>query len=285
MTEAEWLAGDDAKWMLKFLGDQATDRKLRLYACACCRRVWDSLFPECRDAVAVAERFADGTATDVERNRAFEALTIAGGGMWLPVQTGYCSAFISGLDSGTIAVALAVMLDTEFLCDRMDGRAIAGRGSGAAPGNVGRTALSCESAARLGAFLAVRARAARRGFIGQVWRGLVRPALRVVEGDWPWGRPRSEEYEREYAQQQALLRDIFGNPFRPVTLDPRWLTSDVVALAQDIYLDRAFDRLPILADALQDVGCENGGILSHCRDPQLTHVRGCWVVDLVLGKS
>src|SRR5262249_26028282 len=149
MTEAEWLAGDDAKWMLKFLGDQATDRKLRLYACACCRRVWDSLFPECRDAVAVAERFADGTATDVERNRAFEALTIAGGGMWLPVQTGYCSAFISGLDSGTIAVALAVMLDTEFLCDRMDGRAIAGRGSGAAPGNVGRTALSCESAARL----------------------------------------------------------------------------------------------------------------------------------------
>jgi hypothetical protein len=97
--------------------------------------------------------------------------------------------------------------------------------------------------------------------------------------------PRRAEYEREYDQQRALLRDIFGNPFRPVTLDPRWLTSDVVALAQGIYADRAFDRLPILADALQDAGCEQEDILTHCREPQLTHVRGCWVVDLVLGKS
>ncbi|HJZ56598.1 MAG TPA: hypothetical protein VKE74_16650 [Gemmataceae bacterium] len=86
--------------------------------------------------------------------------------------------------------------------------------------------------------------------------------------------------------QVQLLLDIFGPlPFRPVAVDPRWLTSDVVALARSIYDERAFDRLPILADALQDAGCENTDILGHCHDPQLFHVRGCWVVDLVLGKS
>jgi hypothetical protein len=80
------------------------------------------------------------------------------------------------------------------------------------------------------------------------------------------------------------IRDIFGNPFRPVTLDPAWATSTVLALAQGIYADRAFDRLPILADALQDAGCEDADILDHCRSDG-PHVRGCWVVDLVLGKS
>ena len=82
-----------------------------------------------------------------------------------------------------------------------------------------------------------------------------------------------------------FLRDIVGNPFRPVAVDPGWLTSTVVDLARGIYAERAFDRLPILADALQDAGCENADILGHCRDPQAVHVRGCWVVDLVLGKS
>jgi hypothetical protein len=77
------------------------------------------------------------------------------------------------------------------------------------------------------------------------------------------------------------IRDIFGNPFRPVAVDPSWLTSDVVALATGIYQNRAFDRMPILADALQDAGCDNDDILNHCRQPG-EHVRGCWVVDLIL---
>jgi len=58
-----------------------------------------------------------------------------------------------------------------------------------------------------------------------------------------------------------------------------------VALARGIYDDRAFDRMPILADALQDAGCVNEDVLNHCRDAQQTHIRGCWVVDLVLGKE
>jgi hypothetical protein len=80
------------------------------------------------------------------------------------------------------------------------------------------------------------------------------------------------------------LRDIFGNPFRPVNADPVWLTSTVVSLAEGMYAERAFDRLPILADALQDAGCDHPDILSHCRSDS-THVRGCWVVDLILGKE
>jgi hypothetical protein len=93
--------------------------------------------------------------------------------------------------------------------------------------------------------------------------------------------------ERSAAEQTAqagLVRDIFGNPFHPVSLDPSWLTSTVVSIARGIYADRAFDRLPILADALQDAGCENTDILAHCRGDG-PHSRGCWVVDLVLGKE
>jgi hypothetical protein len=81
-----------------------------------------------------------------------------------------------------------------------------------------------------------------------------------------------------------IVRDIFGNPFRPVALDPVWRTATVVALAQGIYADRAFDRMPILADALQDAGCDSDDVLTHCRGPG-PHARGCWVVDLVLGKQ
>jgi hypothetical protein len=91
--------------------------------------------------------------------------------------------------------------------------------------------------------------------------------------------------DAETRAQAALLRDIFGNPFRPVVFDPSWRTSAVVALATDIYEERAFDRMPILADALEDAGSDSREVLAHCRDPQQVHVRGCWVVDLILGKA
>lgn len=80
------------------------------------------------------------------------------------------------------------------------------------------------------------------------------------------------------------MRDIFGNPFRPVRLDLRWRTSTVIDLARGIYDERAFERLPILADALQDAGCDEEAIIRHCRSDG-PHVRGCWVVDLLLGKA
>ncbi|MBI1916295.1 MAG: hypothetical protein HYS12_16425 [Planctomycetes bacterium] len=92
---------------------------------------------------------------------------------------------------------------------------------------------------------------------------------------------------REHQAQCQLLCDVVGNPYRPMTLGPDWLTwnsGTVVKIAQGIYDERAFDRLSILADALEDAGCVDGEILAHCRGPG-PHVRGCWVVDLLLGKE
>jgi hypothetical protein len=81
----------------------------------------------------------------------------------------------------------------------------------------------------------------------------------------------------------AFLRCIQGNPFRPVTFSPQWRTDTAVTLARQMYDSRDFSAMPILADALQDAGCVSDAILDHCRGPG-PHVRGCWVVDLVLGK-
>lgn len=81
-----------------------------------------------------------------------------------------------------------------------------------------------------------------------------------------------------------LLRCIFGNPFRPIVFADSWRSETAVALASAIYAERAFDRLPILADALEEAGCDHADVLSHCRGSG-PHARGCWVVDRVLGKS
>jgi len=95
----------------------------------------------------------------------------------------------------------------------------------------------------------------------------------------------------EELQQMEILRDIAGNPFRPVTFSPCSRTATVTNLAQTIYDDRQlpsglFDnqRMTVLADALEEAGCDNKDILDHCRSGG-EHVRGCWVVDLVLGKE
>ncbi len=81
-----------------------------------------------------------------------------------------------------------------------------------------------------------------------------------------------------------LLKDIVGNPFRPIVFSPELRTSMVVSLAQQMYESRDFSGMPILADALEDQGCGDQNILSHCRGPG-PHVRGCWAVDRVLGKE
>jgi len=85
----------------------------------------------------------------------------------------------------------------------------------------------------------------------------------------------------EFCEQ---FRCVAGNPFRPVAFSPSWRSETAVALASATYAERAFDRLPILADALEEAGCDHADVLSHCRGPG-PHVRGCWVVDGVLGKS
>jgi hypothetical protein len=87
------------------------------------------------------------------------------------------------------------------------------------------------------------------------------------------------------ANRQLIVGNrITGNPFRPVAFSPEWRTDTAVALARQMYESREFGAMPILADALQDAGCDNEDVLNHCRGDG-PHVRGCWVVDLVLGKE
>ncbi len=90
---------------------------------------------------------------------------------------------------------------------------------------------------------------------------------------------------KESTVQANLIRDIFGNPFRAVIFLPEWRTDTALALARQMYESRDFSAMPILADALQDAGCDSEEMLGHCRATSETHVRGCWVVDLVLGKE
>jgi hypothetical protein len=81
----------------------------------------------------------------------------------------------------------------------------------------------------------------------------------------------------------GLLLEIVGDSFHRVPFSSGWRTEDVLGLARGVSEDRAFDRMPLLADALMDAGCDDDQIISHCRTGG-PHVRGCWVVDLVLGK-
>jgi hypothetical protein len=125
-------------------------------------------------------------------------------------------------------------------------------------------------------------------------RRALRAAYGITHGDaltaaydaWQYAAD-SINKAHDLAIQADLLRDIIGNPFRPVALDPAWLQwngGTVRKVAQAIYDDRAFDRLPILADALEEAGCTDRDILDHCRSGG-DHVRGCWAVDLLLGKE
>jgi hypothetical protein len=221
MTEEEWLECSDPKMMLRLLRGKASDRKLRLFACSCCRHIWHVFADRrCREAVEVGELFADGLVSDGARNKTFRAA---------------CRA--RGIDGGPNP-------------KRHDAKTPAYYAASFAPAAHAITAaLNCSgySVQHLG------------------WK-------------------KSKKPTRGLAVQERLLRDIFGNPFRPVTLNRAWRTSNVTALAQAIYDDRAFDRLPILADALEDAGCDNADILNHCRQSGV-HVRGCWCVDRLLEKS
>ncbi|MBY0514739.1 MAG: hypothetical protein K2P78_12595, partial [Gemmataceae bacterium] len=107
-------------------------------------------------------------------------------------------------------------------------------------------------------------------------------------GGGEFGDDRVERAGRK--QLARLVREVAGNPFKPPRFDPNWRTTAVVELARTIFAERAFDRMPVLADALLDADCDEETILRHCRGTELgvkeqpQHVRGCWVVELVLGR-
>ncbi len=265
MSEEEWLAAAHPDALLAYLHEKAIARKLRLFACACCRRIEHLLsFSEFIRAIEVSEQFADGQASDEERQRAYKVVEDY---VWShpPEHSRFRYSDFAVIDA-----------------------------AGNWPVHICHPIESARRAAK-SAREAMKRDPAYPTF-------LPAPELRITTIPVPSAEladylRRSEKWKEAEdavdaqfnaygaAFQAAVLRDIFGNPFRPATVDPAWLTSDVVALAEGIYADRAFDRMPILADALQDAGCENEDILSHCRDASATHVRGCWVIDLLLGKK
>ena len=80
------------------------------------------------------------------------------------------------------------------------------------------------------------------------------------------------------------LREVFGNPFQAVAVSPAWLSETVVSIARKVYDGQAFELLPILADALEEAGCDALTLMSHCRSAG-PHAQGCWALDRVLGRS
>jgi hypothetical protein len=222
MTEQEWLACSNPYDMQVFLVGKASPRKFRLFAAACCRSFWHLLVdPRSRQAVEVAERLADGVATEAEWEAAY-------GSAW---------------DAWSALNAEASRLES---------------GLGASHPN-----LTVEDAA-ISAFYSV-----------------IDDPFDSYSAVAPLELP-------EIAAHAALLRDLIGPlPFRPVCLDPSWLTWQdrlLVSMARQMYDSRDFNDMPILADALEDAGGADEDILKHCRRPG-EHVRGCWVVDMLLGKS
>jgi hypothetical protein len=232
MTEADWLACNDPEAMLQFLQGKVSGRKLRLFACACCRRIWDLIGnPDSRYAVEVSERYADGRASEVDlRGALAQAVRRSGEAS----SAAYFAANRNPAES--VSTACGAALEAAALAATQEARATASEAAD-------RRAAWNDFAAAL-----ERARAA------------------------------------EARAQADLLREVAGNPFREVAVEPSWLAwqgGTVRRLARAIYDERRFGDLPVLADALEEAGCSNVDILEHCRSGQ-EHVRGCWVVDRLL---
>jgi hypothetical protein len=245
MTEAEWLACADPKPMLTFLGGRASDRKLRLFAVACCRRVLHLLDEAHRMSADLSEEYAD-----TERR----------GGL-------HAARRVREQSSRRIDEEVYNAVADVDYC-RAEARNWAASSVWEAARPRPATAAKAHRAAAVAVGWCQRADAQERG--------LVTDSLL-----------RAGPSAREAEAQADMLRDIFGNPFRPAKLRKSWLKKNggaVPRLAQAIYDERAFRRVPELADALADAGCTDTAFLGHLRGPG-PHVRGCWAVDLILGKE
>jgi hypothetical protein len=247
----DWSTCGNPDPMIRHLRGKVSDRKVILFSVACCRRVWHLLEDErSRRAVEIAELFADGQVGIGEHR-----------------------------DATREAYAAAVELRTRAYPPRSPD--YPRRRSEWDPA---RVAASHAASAAAGA-------PRRPG----VWdlalppyrmaRDVAREASSAIQHDIRSRRVGDGPSEsEESAFQSGLLRDIVGDPNRTVPLDPTWLTSTAIKLAEPIYAERAFDRLPYLGDLLEQEGCTSSEVLEHCRSGT-EHVRGCWVVDLVLGRG
>ena len=239
MTEAEWLSAQPAlNAMLYHTAVRSSERKLRLFMCACCCRIEPELIDE-RSKVALAglAEYSEGNLTPAELQRINALARDASDAIEAPLYVD--GALVSNAHSNA-ACAILCATNLDVVGDRLSD----------APSSV--------------AFYA------RSVFSGIVYERTSDPDEADVAD------------KAEGVIQAEFLRDIFGNPFRPVKFAKAWRTDTVLTLARQMYDARNFGAMPILADALQDAGCEDEAILMHCRDANQPHVRGCWVCDLVL---
>jgi hypothetical protein len=304
MTEAEWLACTDPAPMLTYLKGKVSDRKLRLFAVACCRRIWRLLtFPSGRRAVEVAERYADRAISEGERHDAFlaaarEAAQWVNNGLVLESAIGYstaAAAYALAHEETVDVEATAAGVGEVVIMAHALHRKVAWHG----PAMI----VALDTAFAAGTAVAACFEARRQAGADETWAYLEEEEQVLAAGeDYITGvglnrkgsgvadlNVASNAVQRaEAASQCELLRCIFGDPFRPLTSLPpsvlAWNDGTVVKLAGAIYEERAFDRLPMLADALEDAGCRDAEILAHLRHPG-PHARGCWVVDLLTGRS
>jgi hypothetical protein len=247
MTEEQWLNWSTYPGgVAEMFRGKVGARKVRLFAVACCRRI-AHLLPDdqrCRRGIEVAERYADRLATREELFRGHA--------------------------------------DAEAACPgrpgayRTCGRAAAGEAARAVS-----TATHPTSRTYAAGVVGCAAGAAR-------YASFPRKAPASAAYRPPTREPGFVAGRAEHAAQCHLLRDIYGNPFRPPPAIARallaWNGGTIPKLARGIYEERAFERLPVLADALEEAGCTSEDILAHCRGPG-THARGCWALDLLRGRQ
>jgi hypothetical protein len=254
LTEAEWLAAENPVPLLEYLRqhhhiarDSGGRRRLRLFACACCRSVWEHFHDErCRRAVEVSERFADGFARRAELDAARQGAEEADRVVRQQLEPGVLHR-LGAEDRLTAVVGYRVATAALWTA-------------------------TTQSAVRAAADVARAVQELRAALAEAV--ASPRPTF-------------AASLRAEGQAQAALVRDIFGNPFRPVSVDRSCLSGNgaaAVELARAIYDERAFDRLPALADALEETGCLNADLLAHCRQ-SVKHSRGCWCLDLILSRQ
>jgi hypothetical protein len=256
MTESDWITATDPQEMLLFLryGGKASERKLRLFAAACCRRIWHSLYDErSRRAVEAAERYTDGDAAEGELKAAWEAARLAHDeAMAVAVGTAGAGGQPSAGEPVRVDGRVHALMAAQWASKRP------------ACGPAWTTDLR---------FTTVT---------------LVASALNAVAASL------GPAAGGERATQAALLRGLLGlRPFRPVTLPPSvrtWNEGTIVKLAEAAYQERSLpsgeldrERLAVLADALEEVGADDL-LLGHLRGPG-PHVRGDWVIEMLTGRE
>lgn len=244
MTEDEWLATDDLIGMLSFVEGKVSPRKLRLFACACCRSIGQPITNAgCRAALTAAERFADGKIGAAKLKeiyvKAENDKPLFADANWAAASTAYPVAMDAAIETIQRVSAVATKTDASDAYSK----ALAAECVGAPP-------------------------AARRA-AWQFYEAAAAASLTRLRQQHVW-----------------LLRDIVGDPFREQFLNSMscWNSETLVADARTVYRKRSVGDLVQLGDLLVESGCDDSEMIDHCYAP-FRHVRGCWVIDAILGKE